>query len=181
MTVDTDTEYAQHEVETVRSQCDLIQANIKALGQFLPEKMIRDAISEWRLCVTTARKHYPKAPVLFAEMERFDLNALLSIIITHPPSHQDLKDYIVRFHDLLLFPKTYFDNYDDMFPKLDDEGKPMMRELEYRDFLLAEAHREAETYPEHIINDEQPYVDMAGKKFKKAYKKYVEEWKEKYD
>lgn len=180
MTVDT--EYKQHQIDTLRSDLDLLQTNIPQLEAFMSKKFIRKHLTLWRDCVTVQKKHYPKAPTLFTEMSRFDINALFAMIITHDPSHMDLIDYIERFKDLLEYPQTYFDNYDDMFPPLDDEGKPMMRELEYRDFLLAERHREHRDVVGGLQGvDEQPNVNMAGKRFKNAYKKYVKEWKANYD
>lgn len=178
----SDEEQKDMHINTLRTKLDFIQMNIDRFALFVPIAYIRKYLTLWRECITIAKKHYPKAPTLSTEMNRFDLEAFLAMIITHPSSHQDLKDYIQRFKALLEFPQRYFENYDDMFPPVDNEGKQMLNEIGYRDFLLAEAHSEHRDIvgePQGV--DDQPNVDMEAKKFKKDYKKYIQEWKEKYD
>jgi len=176
----SETEAEQH-IDTLRSELDVIQANITALEPYISKSDLRKGLTLWRECITIAKKHYPKPPTLFTEMVRFDVNSLLSMLITHPASHLDLQNYIQRFKDLLYYPQAYFDNYDDMFPSVDDEGNRMLSLIGYRDFLLKEAHKEHSVVigrPQDI--DEQPNVDMSSKKFKRDYDKYVKEWKEKW-
>jgi hypothetical protein len=178
----TDEEYKQFQIDTLRANLDKLQANIEPLSRYIDKNTIRKQISEWRLCVTTVRKHYPKPPALFEEMSRFKIDDLLAMMVTHAETHQDLRDYIQRLRDLLEYPQTYFDNYDDMFPPVDREGKRMLSEIGYRDFLLKELHdKQDPTILQMVGVSEQSFIDMESKQFKKQYKKYVEEWKKTND
>ena len=168
------------QTDVLRANLDYIQNNIELVAPFMDKGEIRKKISQWRDCITTVRRHYPKVPVMAEEMNRFDIKRLFAMVIEYPPSHQDLQDYLRRFRDLLEFPQRYYDNYDDMFPPVDEHGQRMLSEIGYRDFLLKESQaKKAEPGELHTI-DEQSFIDMESKKFKKEYKKYVEEWREKY-
>jgi len=180
MTENVEIDYAQYQVDTLRENLEMIQSNIELLAPYMDKNEIRKDISLWRLCITTQKRHYPKPPQMFEEMNRFDIKRLFAMTIEYPPTHQDLKDYMLRLRDLLKFPQRYHDNYDDMFPPVDENGQRMLSELGYRDFLLKELQAKKPEPGELHTTDEQPYVDMQSKKFKRDYKKYVEEWRAKY-
>lgn len=179
MSTVTDQDYAQYQIDYLRDNLDYLQANIEVVSRYIPKPFIRKHISLWRECVTVQKKHYPKAPTLFTEMERLDLKKVVTMALTYETTHSDLHSIIRRLEDLLKFPQTYFDNYDDMFPPVDGDGKRMMAIREYWDFTLKEKQTNNPTTT--LYSEGQVEMDpIDSKRFQNAYKKYVKEWKDKW-
>jgi hypothetical protein len=75
-----------------------------------------------------------------------------------------------------MWPKWFNESYDDIYPPLDKEGKPMMNYDQWYDEQLKEHNR--------ITADDRDSSEMeigrkGSKKSKTAYKRYVKEWKKK--
>jgi hypothetical protein len=83
------------------------------------------------------------------------------------------KEAIAQLKHVLEYPKFYNESYDDINPRLDKEGKPMMNEHQFFDFTLKELQNDdASPY-------EQAHIDRESKQWENKYKKYVKEWKKK--
>jgi len=81
---------------------------------------------------------------------------------------------------LCAWPEKYNKSYDDIHPKLDEDGKPMMNRHEWRNWDLKERRKKRrEVSSSDLIESSMSW--RPEKKETRMYKKYVKEWNEKND
>ena len=99
--------------------CDLVQDNAKLLAGIrhsIKEKHLRKCLSLIRLCVTTQKKHYPKAPEIWTEMKASEIPKMLGIIQSEVVQKREPReDDVQRIRAWLEYPQRFHDAYDDMF------------------------------------------------------------------
>lgn len=159
----------------IRDGCSYIWDKMDIFSKHIPKKVLVDGISLTRKILSNPsfQAKYPKVEEIYDEWIRHNLERYAELAEFQP---LQCASEMGRLKALVEFPKRYHDNYDDMFPKLDENGKPMMSEHQFFDFRLKEEQAKVSD-----LDYEQAYIDRESKKFKNEYKKYVKEWKAKHD
>ena len=73
------------------------------------------------------------------------------------------------------WPERYHESYDDIHPKLDEDGRPMMNQIEWENWDLTERRKQKrETNSSDLIESSMEW--RPRKEANRLYKKYVKEW-----
>lgn len=154
----------------VRDFCAYIILYLDVLAPYLDRKFIKKAVSRIRKLTTTPEAKYPKLEEIIVEIRKIDIKETVKLAKFEPLY---AKEAIAVLKHVLEYPKFYNDNYDDIHPKLDKEGRPMMNFDQYRGFRLNEVQNDQ--------NSNDPFVtaELSWKQTEKEYKKYVKEWRKK--
>ena len=103
--------------EEIRRACVFLQTNKEDLARAgIPKKTLREQLQLIRLCVTTMKKHYPKAPEIHTELVRTGIYRIVSAIQSALNEDRALPtDEVQRLRSFLEFPQQFHDNFADMF------------------------------------------------------------------
>lgn len=157
-------------------------SKIGVLSLLVSEKKQKKAISRYRKLITTPEAKYPKVDEIQAEFVRYNLTDFIKTVVAYEkdnPGHMDVLIYRGRLETLCNYPQVMRDTYDARNPPLDGDGKPMMNLDQFYAFTLKEKQANKTSHTDY--SDGQVEMDpIDGKRFKNAYKKYVKEWKEKW-
>jgi len=145
------------EKDLLREIFDFIQAHIEILDATAPKcerkgfsmdkKFVRNSLKELRLCVTTARKHYPKAGNIYSQIPQ-----------------QGIKKIINNTKQAL-----------DTGGELDIEalrqlGKKTVKDAQFRAYYVDKKHVEQYSWL-HPTNIDENRIIRMYKKYEKAFKK----------
>ena len=160
--------------DLLREQFDYIQAHIEILdstdaactrkGFSLNKALIREGLKELRLCVTTPRKHYPKAPDIYRQLppqgvKKIIIDAKLALDSNSPLDIEALR----QLHGFLVYHKTYHDSWEDMY------GKAAVKIDSFRAYYLSKKQLERDSWL-HNVHVDEGRVGRMHAKYVKAFK-----------
>ena len=105
------------QTEEIRRACDFLQTNKEDLARAgISKKTLRGQIQLIRLCVTTMKKHYPKASEIHTELTTTGIYKIVSAIQSALNEDRALPtDEVQRLKAWLEFPQRFHDNFADAF------------------------------------------------------------------
>ena len=170
--------------ENARRLLDLLEAQFPILSMIIPLEELKSFISTCRSIISNPQvqkwKKWPDTEAIEIKLvyyEPFFKNWVKTVIDRDADPHNQeimvLKDTIRK--NLLEWPKAYHDSYDDLHPKLDKDGKPMMKRIEWRHWNLEERRRMMrEGSSSDLVDNVMEW--LPEKKEEQLYNKYVKEW-----
>jgi len=163
----TDKDMMERQTAEIRAACDFLQQNRETLRQVGFDDIVK-LLNPIRSCITVMKKHYPKAPEIWNEMQKLDPYHIVSVLQAaqnegKPEPTEDIR----RLRDWLEFPERYKESYSDMF---EEQPLPWEKWMDGQRREEMDLHMEDPLY----VFEWDPRIE---KKWKKRYEKYVEEFK----
>ncbi|MHA2380758.1 MAG: hypothetical protein ACXADS_15920 [Candidatus Thorarchaeota archaeon] len=156
----------------IRNELAYIIEKLDPFSKFIDRRLIKRAVGRYRKLITTPEARYPKLNDIIEEFANHDLR-LYAQLAEYEPDYA--KEAMARLEHLLKWPQFVNENWDDIHPPLDDEGRPMMNEDEYFAFELREGQKKTDPdNPFDTFNVER------DKNFERRYKRYVKEWRKRW-
>ncbi len=163
------------EKDLLREIFDFIQAHIEILDATAPKcerkgfsmdkKFVRNSLKELRLCVTTARKHYPKAGNIYSQIPQQGIKKIINNTKQALDTGGELDIEALRqLHDFLNYWKTFKENFEDMY------GKKTVKDAQFRAYYVDKKHVEQYSWL-HPTNIDENRIMRMYKKYEKAFKK----------
>ena len=170
--------------DNVRRMLKAFEAQFPIYGRAMKLKRPKAYITDARSIVSnpTLAKHkrHPKIDALEEHLQRnepfFKNLSKIIIELDANPHNQQIKDAVKQITDISVYIDDYEESYDDLHPKPDKDGNPMLKSIEWKDKRIEEKHKEIPSGYTHQTVEMEP-----EKTLKRMYKKYEKEWKKHND
>lgn len=161
----------------IREICDTLQNNATMLEEAckatnhhkdMTADLLRKQLSLVRECVTIQKKHYPKWPEIWTEMQSSEVLKMLGHIQSALTQKRAIpEDDVQRIRAWLEFPQRFHDSYGDLF---EEQFQP------WEQWMAAKLRELQEEHHDDIFWQGIEWTEKEEAKWKRRYEKEKEEF-----